>query len=48
MLCMEVFSHTLYFHAIARFGLPRPEDGGRGAPSPLEAALTGFWVLAFV
>ena len=49
MLCMEIFSHTLYFNAIARFGLPRPDDGGtRGAPSPLEAGLTGFWVLAFV
>jgi len=50
MLCMEVFTHTLYFNAIARFGLPRPDnDGGtRGAPSPLEAGLTGFWVLAFV
>ena len=47
MLCMEVFTHTLFFNAIARFGLPRP-DGDRGAPSPLEAGLTGFWVLAFV
>ena len=47
MLCMEVFTRTLYFHASARFGLPRPE-GAAGGPSALEAGLTGFWVLAFV
>ena len=47
MLCMEVFTHTLYFHAIARFGMPR-RNGGASGPSALEAGLTGFWVLAFV
>ena len=46
MLCMEALTHTLYFNAIARFGLPVAAGGA--APSALQAGLTGFWVLAFM
>lgn len=42
---MELITHTLYFNAIARFGVPRAAGG---APSALEAGMTGFWVLAFM
>ena len=49
LLLMELITHTLYFNAIARFGLPRGMGAAAGgAASALEAGMTGFWVLAFM
>ena len=44
LICIELLTHTLYFNAIARFGVP----AAAGPPSGMESGMTGFWVLAFM
>ena len=46
LLCLEVLTHTLYFNAVARFGLPawrQAAAAGHPAVTPLLAALTGWY-----